>query len=104
MLADFIARNLAEMTHQLDLLAAEPVAFLGHRLAAQLLEEKGNRPVEKARGLEQAAGTQPVLAMLVFLHGLERNADSGAELFLTHSREKARLTQATSHMNIDGIG
>jgi len=104
MLAHFIARDLPEVAHQFDLFAAETVGFLGSRFAAQFLEEERDRPIEQPRRFEQATGAQTVFAVLVFLNRLERDADTRAELFLTHPGEKPRLTQTPANVNIDRIG
>src|SRR5579863_1923315 len=104
MLAHFLARDLAEMAHQLDLFAGEPLARAGRGLATELLEEERHRTIEEPCRLVEAAGAQPVLAMLVFLDRLEGDANAGAEFFLTHAGEETRLTEAATDMHIDWVG
>src|SRR5690242_20354070 len=104
MLAHLLARDLAEMAHQLDLFPGEALARAGRALAAQFLEEERHRTIEQPGRLVEAAGAEPVLAMLVFLNRLEGHADPRAELFLTHASKEARLPEAAANMDVDWIG
>lgn len=104
MLAQILLADGAIVAHQLDLLGGEGSGFRGGLRLGVVLEEEGHGDAEELGGGGQPSGREPVFAILVFLHRLEAHADSYADLFLTGTHEKPRLTQTAADRHVDLVG
>src|SRR5215470_10047948 len=67
------------------------------------LEEECHRYLENVRNLLQAAGTDAVGSLLVFLNLLKCQPEGVAELFLAHAQHHATHPHTTTHVFIDGV-
>src|SRR3954453_14388420 len=73
-------------------------------LAWRILEKEGDGDAEYGGNRLQAAGTDAIGALFIFLDLLERDAEILAQLFLAHSEHIAAKPDPASHVNVDGIG
>jgi hypothetical protein len=65
------------------------------------LKKEGNRHLKDLGYVLQAAGTDAVHSLLIFLHLLERETKRVAELFLANAQHHSAHTHAASHMLVD---
>jgi len=72
-------------------------------LTRGIFEEEGNRDIEDAGDILEAAGANTVGALFVFLDLLKRNSEAFAELFLAHAKHRAAEAYAATDMNVDGV-
>src|SRR5690242_19149885 len=102
--AHVVAADGAVVAHQLDFLLREADG-VGCRLrVGVVLEEERHRHAKELRRRSQPAGAQTVLAIFVFLHGLEADADGGTHFFLARPGEQARLAQPSADGMVDVVG
>src|SRR5262249_6436744 len=67
-------------------------------------EEERHRDLQYMRDVLQAARAHTVRSLLVFLHLLEREPESIAELFLTHSEHHPTHSDPAAYVFVDRIG
>jgi len=65
-----------------------------------ILGEEGEIDAQDLRCRDEATGGEAILAVLVFLHGLEAKAEMTGELLLGQSRQPPRDPQSLAGVNV----
>jgi hypothetical protein len=101
--ARLLIRNSPERLDQFNFLTAKRDTPCHCGLGFDAFEEKGYRASQELCSVEEAACGDPILSVLVFLHGLERYSNAIAQLVLTDTTENSCLKQPLPHMHINRI-